>query len=126
MNSTPSNLAAIMRFTALPPPPPTPITLILAPWRSSSEKSTRKPPLSVVSSMCAPWGGFQRGRESGLGVSTFFPLAPEPRDLNPTLVVLPPQKIPEFPAQVLVVRGPQQSNVVSIDDQAHHGSVSRV
>ena len=36
MNSTPSSLAAIMRFTALPPPPPTPITLIFAPRGISS------------------------------------------------------------------------------------------
>ena len=30
MNSTPSSLASIMRLTALPPPPPTPMTLIFA------------------------------------------------------------------------------------------------
>ena len=32
MNSTPCNPAEIMRFTALLPPPPTPMTLILANW----------------------------------------------------------------------------------------------
>jgi hypothetical protein len=32
MNSTPSTLARIMRLTALQPPPPTPITLIFAPF----------------------------------------------------------------------------------------------
>src|SRR5260370_7295113 len=36
MNSTPSTLARIMRFTALQPPPPTPITLIFAPSKRSS------------------------------------------------------------------------------------------
>src|ERR1700730_16051829 len=36
MNSTPSTLARIMRFTALHPPPPTPMTLIFAPSRRSS------------------------------------------------------------------------------------------
>ena len=36
MNSTPSSLAAIMRLTALPPPPPTPMTLIFAPRATSS------------------------------------------------------------------------------------------
>ena len=36
MNSTPSTPASIMRFTALLPPPPTPITLILALLRASS------------------------------------------------------------------------------------------
>src|SRR5579863_4028644 len=36
MNSTPSTLARIIRFTALHPPPPTPMTLIFAPSRRSS------------------------------------------------------------------------------------------
>src|SRR6266446_7331660 len=36
MNSTPSTLARIMRFTALHPPPPTPMTLIFAPSKRSS------------------------------------------------------------------------------------------
>jgi hypothetical protein len=36
MNSTPSTRAEIIRFTALPPPPPTPITLIFAPRGTSS------------------------------------------------------------------------------------------
>src|SRR5262249_3604915 len=40
-NSTPSTLALIMRFTALPPPPPTPITLIFALLRGSSLKLMR-------------------------------------------------------------------------------------
>src|SRR5689334_9038997 len=44
-----------MRFTALPPPPPTPITLILAPWRTSSEKSTRKSPFVGSNSITAPF-----------------------------------------------------------------------
>src|SRR5439155_4121985 len=35
MNSTPSSLARIIRFTALQPPPPTPMTLIFAGCRSS-------------------------------------------------------------------------------------------
>ena len=41
MNSMPSTPASIMRFTALPPPPPTPITLILASLRGSSLKLMR-------------------------------------------------------------------------------------
>src|SRR5260370_23528667 len=36
MNSPPSTLGGIMRFTALQPPPPTPITLIFAPSKRSS------------------------------------------------------------------------------------------
>jgi hypothetical protein len=36
MNSTPTTPAAIMRFTALLPPPPTPITLMRAPCCESS------------------------------------------------------------------------------------------
>ena len=37
-NSTPSRCDSIMRLTALPPPPPTPITLIFAAFSSSSLK----------------------------------------------------------------------------------------
>ena len=40
-NSMPSMPASIMRFTALPPPPPTPMTLILASLRASSLKLMR-------------------------------------------------------------------------------------
>jgi hypothetical protein len=36
MNSTPCTLRSIMCATALPPPPPTPITLICVPWWNSS------------------------------------------------------------------------------------------
>src|SRR5487761_178815 len=43
MNSTPSTLARIMRFTALQPPPPTPMTLIFAPFCGSSLNETRSP-----------------------------------------------------------------------------------
>ena len=43
MNSMPSTPASIMRFTALPPPPPTPMTLILASLRASSLKLMRIP-----------------------------------------------------------------------------------
>src|SRR5487761_221165 len=42
-NSTPSTLARIMRFTALQPPPPTPMTLIFAPFCGSSLNETRSP-----------------------------------------------------------------------------------
>src|SRR5205807_186252 len=43
MNSTPVNSAFIMRLTALPPPPPSPITLIFAACGiSSSSKSGRR------------------------------------------------------------------------------------
>src|SRR5215472_17728335 len=42
MNSTPSTLARIMRLTALHPPPPTPITFILAPSCGSSLNETRR------------------------------------------------------------------------------------
>src|SRR5215472_8769982 len=41
MNSMPSTPASIMRLTALPPPPPTPMTLILASLRASSLKLMR-------------------------------------------------------------------------------------
>src|SRR6202521_5503037 len=47
MNSTPSSLARIMRFTALHPPPPTPMTLIFA-GCSSSLKLIRIPASLVV------------------------------------------------------------------------------
>jgi hypothetical protein len=39
-NSTPSTFEAIMRFTALPPPPPTPITRIFADGGIASSKLT--------------------------------------------------------------------------------------
>src|ERR1700756_4423075 len=42
-NSMPSMPASIIRFTALLPPPPTPITLILASLRASSLKLMRMP-----------------------------------------------------------------------------------
>src|SRR5918994_224110 len=41
MNSTPSKPAWTMRLTALPPPPPTPITLMRAPARRSSSSISR-------------------------------------------------------------------------------------
>ena len=62
MNSMPRSWASIIRLTALPPPPPTPITLILAgarillvPERGSAvgsvvEQNHRAPPCSVVES----------------------------------------------------------------------------
>ena len=39
MNSTPSRRSSIIRFTALPPPPPTPITFIRALWVTVSSSS---------------------------------------------------------------------------------------
>src|SRR5581483_6805629 len=55
--STPLSPLVIMRLTALLPPPPTPITLILAPCPISSEKSTRSSPRlpSSFSAMVAPY-----------------------------------------------------------------------
>src|SRR3972149_5290470 len=44
MNSSPVKRAAIIRFTALEPPPPRPITLILAPSRSSSSSNIGRRP----------------------------------------------------------------------------------
>src|SRR5712692_11968526 len=44
MKSTPVNEAAIMRLTALEPPPPRPITLIFAASRSSSSSNTGRRP----------------------------------------------------------------------------------
>ena len=47
MKSTPSIPAEIMCATALPPPPPTPITLITAPWFSVSASTNIVSPLDV-------------------------------------------------------------------------------
>jgi hypothetical protein len=44
MKSTPVKEAAIMRLTALEPPPPRPITLIFAASRSSSSSNTGRRP----------------------------------------------------------------------------------
>src|SRR5215472_10737171 len=71
MNSTPSSLARIMRFTALQPPPPTPITLIFA-GCSSSLKLIRIPasfPVmfsSISSTFAAPVAGLRGAGEHGL------------------------------------------------------------
>src|SRR5262245_18915417 len=51
MNSTPVNLASIIRLIALEPPPPIPMTLILAASRSSSSSNTGcHPRVSAISS----------------------------------------------------------------------------
>src|SRR5712664_2441701 len=72
MNSTPSSLARIMRFTALQPPPPTPMTLIFAGCRSSL-KLMRIPaslvvifPQSSSVSLAAPEAGSGGASEHGL------------------------------------------------------------
>ena len=53
MNSMPSTPASIIRFTALPPPPPTPMTLILASLRGSSLKLIRIfESFFIVSTVC--------------------------------------------------------------------------
>src|SRR6266699_1037723 len=72
MNSTPSSLARIMRFTALHPPPPTPMTLIFAGCRSSL-KLMRIPASLVVISLstfssllAAPGAGSGGASEHGL------------------------------------------------------------
>src|SRR5581483_8868007 len=53
MNSMPSIPASIIRFTALLPPPPTPMTLILASLRASSLKLMRISFSSFSFFMCA-------------------------------------------------------------------------
>src|SRR5712664_3503450 len=55
MNSTPVNCAAIMRLTALPPPPPRPMTLIFAACgvSSSSKSGRRVRSRSIRPSSCA-------------------------------------------------------------------------
>src|SRR5258708_26032957 len=70
MNSTPSSLARIMRFTALQPPPPTPMTLIFAGCRSSL-KLMRIPASLVVISLstfssfaCGSRGRVRRRRQT--------------------------------------------------------------
>src|SRR5258706_15664983 len=70
MNSTPSSLARIMRLTALPPPPPTPMTLIFAGCRSSL-KLMRIPASLVVISLSTfssfasgSWGRVRRRRRT--------------------------------------------------------------
>src|SRR5581483_743015 len=60
INSTSFIPASIMRFTALPPPPPTPMTLILASLRASSLKLLRIPVSLFISTAITefsfPWG----------------------------------------------------------------------
>src|ERR1700754_3813294 len=53
MKSTPSIPAEIMCATALPPPPPTPITLITAPWFSVSASTNIVSPLDVCETSSA-------------------------------------------------------------------------
>src|SRR5215467_2125612 len=52
MNSTPSSFARIMRFTALQPPPPTPMTLIFAGCNSSLKLMRIPASLAVI--ICRP------------------------------------------------------------------------
>ena len=69
MNSTPSRFSSIMRFTALPPAPPTPITLIIADLRGASSNSNiifSSPPgpcpaLEELLEPCAHAGDHSRG-----------------------------------------------------------------
>src|SRR4029077_1535146 len=65
INSTPSSLARIMRFTALHPPPPTPMTLIFA-GCSSSLKLMRIPASLVVITFSA-FSSFACGSRAGSG-----------------------------------------------------------
>ena len=51
MNSTPVSPESIMRLTALPPEPPTPMTLMLAPYVTPSSRANWRPFLLLLSSM---------------------------------------------------------------------------
>ena len=75
MKSTPSIPAEIMCATALPPPPPTPITLITAPWFSVSASTNIVSPLDVCetsrqSLQLAAASVALRGRNRGRSPST--------------------------------------------------------
>ena len=65
MNSTPSRCSSIMRFTAFPPPPPTPTTFMRAFWDafSSNSKIMRAAPL--VARMFGSAGDGARGVDGG-------------------------------------------------------------
>src|SRR5579862_6623491 len=66
MNSTPSSAALIMLFTALPPAPPTPTTVILGLISDSFWGRLR---LIVIRALHANEGLFARSNDAGL----FFP-----------------------------------------------------
>src|SRR6188768_3649370 len=73
MNSTPLSPASAMRLTALPPPPPTPITLMRAPVRTMS--SSRR-----IRSFSEPWAlKWRASILSGpfLGLEKFFEERPQ-------------------------------------------------
>src|SRR5215471_14048003 len=80
MNSTPVNWEFTMRPTALPPPPPSPITLILAIcWNSSSSKSgwsARSFIQTLLSEGLAEPGG--HALEDGAGATTVVGLQDGP------------------------------------------------
>src|SRR5262245_11803911 len=54
MNSTPLRPTSTIRLTALPPPPPTPITLIFAPRRASGSSVSRSLSASRLSGSLMP------------------------------------------------------------------------
>src|SRR5579875_1155983 len=98
-NSTPSTLASIMRFTALPPPPPTPITLIFAPRRNSSEKSTLRFPLPFSFAMLNPPNG---------------------------CLPLPSKDAPKFAGQSRAARAMKHAQAMAVNRKAHHCGIRRI
>src|SRR5579884_2506652 len=107
MNSTPSTLAAIIRLTAFPPPPPTPITLILAPRRMLSEKSTRNSSACPLSAMFAPSRRLIRSQQQ-------------------SSVSRASQNSPKFSHQTLVLMVLQQTHPFSVRHKPDNGRVRRV
>src|SRR5690348_6694877 len=98
MNSTPSTLAAIIRLTAFPPPPPTPSTLILAPRCMLSEKSTRNSSACVLFAIISP-----KAKRSGLHENSSISRAP--------------QNSPKLSHQALVLTVLQQPHPLAVSDQ---------
>src|SRR5262249_22996621 len=80
MNSTPSRLAPIIVFTALPPPPPTPKTTMRACWTSSNSRRA----------MCSSYGRYPGAGSGGqvfrrtVGALRFRHLLSEQRQLAAT------------------------------------------
>src|SRR5215472_11547070 len=117
MNSTPSMPQATMCATALPPPPPTPITLMTALWLYASISS------NMLSLLYTNTGGWLMGRSFALSASktlsaSKISLEPGPHAVEHRLGIS--QGSPATRRQGVVARVEQQPYAGGKDRIAHH------
>src|SRR5574342_189068 len=127
MNSTPVKRASIIRLIALDPPPPRPMTLILALSFVSSSSNTGRPARGSTIGSSLTTVREYRGRPGG----SWRKSVPRPAGPGPLLEELP-EPVPEFPdrpkpgARDSVIHGGAVASPArAVQRQAHTGGIDR-